>query len=224
MRLILIVSLFLVGTLAGCEAGAGSLDSTPEARISSAGSSTENSPAREKSPENGEPSAEKTPEGKKAPVIDSIYTDLAENKCKNMDSSVEEEWSIQDCGGIEGYRLVVSEGDLRQTIDIIYPGGKEQKLDLWRVVSSGFSAVGDKAEWRVRKKDGKVTPFALIVRYNVSEDPEDSAKITSYLTVSKITAERACVTDIVRPIRNANQKARDLALGAEQRPCLEDKR
>ncbi|NNE65871.1 MAG: hypothetical protein HKN33_04835 [Pyrinomonadaceae bacterium] len=152
--------------------------------------------------------------------VDSTYTELAEDACEDADSDKDEEWTVQKCKGILGYELIVSEGDLRQTIDVVSPAGKKSELDLWNVVSNGFSTVGDKAEWRVTKKNGKSEPFALIVRYNVNEDPDNTEKITSYLTVSKITATGACVTDIVKPSKKANEIARTLADSARKKPCL----
>jgi len=152
--------------------------------------------------------------------VDSVYTDLDAEKCRTVEVNEDEEWSVQKCEGAFGYTLEVTEGDLRQTIVVIDANGKRHDLELWSVVSSGFSYVGKKAEWRFRTSGGRRQPFALIVRYDVSEDPSNPEKTTSYLTVSKITDEAICVTDIVKPVKDANVKARDLALDAQQRPCL----
>jgi len=161
------------------------------------------------------------PVDKNAPSgFESVYTDLAENKCTNLDSNEDEAWSVQSCPGFGGYGLIGKEGDLRQTIDVVAPDKTEHELELWSVVSSGFSMVGDKAEWRFRKVNGKNEPFALIIRYKVSENPEDANEVTSYLTVSKLTPTEICVTDIVKPVANANQIARDLADRSAKKPCL----
>lgn len=166
------------------------------------------------------PEAAATPEVA-GPKIDSVYTDLAPSKCKQLELNEEEGgWSVQRCKGAFGYDLIVSEGDIRQTIDVVDPKGKKHELNLWNVVSGGFSSVGEKAEWRFREEDGKKVPFALIVRFNASEDPSNPGKNTSYLTVSKITEGEICVTDVVKPIRNANVKARELAVEAPTKPCL----
>lgn len=156
---------------------------------------------------------------KKKSDIDSIYTDLAAAKCKTLDSNEEEQWISQECPGVGGYKIEVTEGDLRQTINLISPGGTKLDLNFQQTVSSGFSELGEKAEWRVKNVDGKPRPFALIVRFNVSEDPEDSSKLTSYLIVSKITGDSACVTDVVKPVNNANEKARQLADDSGDKAC-----
>ncbi len=99
------------------------------------------------------------------------------------------------------------------------PNKKKYELNLWTVVSSSFSSIGEKAEWRVTKKNNKDVPLALIVRFNASENPEDSSKITSYLVVSKITDKQICVTDVVKPGSDANEKARQLADAVADKPC-----
>ena len=145
----------------------------------------------------------------------SVYTDLSDAKCKTLESNPDEGGSyLGECAGIGGYKLHVVEGDLRQTINVIAPPGKKFELNLWGFFG-GFSSVGGKAEWR---RKGKV-PVALIVRYNVSENPEDSTKITSYLMVSKITPEAVCVTAVIKPGRGQNTEARKMADLASRLPC-----
>ena len=84
-----------------------------------------------------------------------------------------------------------------------------------------FSTLGEKAEWRVKKSDGKEKPFALIVRFNVSENPDKPEKNTSYLVVVKISGESSCITDVVKPMAEAQSKKRvDLAdCFGEKKPC-----
>lgn len=151
----------------------------------------------------------------------SVYTNLGEKSCKTIESDSSEGGSyVGLCGGVGGYKLQVEEGDLRQNIQVITPAGKKHSLDLWTVVGSSFSSLGDKAEWRVRTQKGKVVPVALIIRYNLS-NPEDSTKITSYLAVTKITASKICVTDKIAPGANANVAARTAADNSADKPCLE---
>src|SRR5687767_2833107 len=114
----------------------------------------------------------------------SIYTGLGEKSCKTIKADASEAGSyVGICGGVGGYKLQVEEGDLRQNIQIITPAGQKHSLDLWSVVGSSFSSLGEKAEWRVRTQRGKVVPVALIVRYNLSSS-DDSTMITSYLAVA----------------------------------------
>ena len=148
--------------------------------------------------------------------ITSVYTSLS--NCRLV--KVQGDSSKQACAGVGGYNLQLLYGDARETITVIDAEGKKHPLDLWSVVSSGFSSVGQKAEWRVTRKNGKVVPIALIVRFNASENPDDSSKITSYLAVAKITGKEICVTDKIQPGATSNVEARKAADESANKPCL----
>jgi hypothetical protein len=152
----------------------------------------------------------------------SAYTNLGAKTCRTIKADSSEAGSyVGICTGVGGYKLQVEEGDLRQNIQVITPAGQKHSLDLWIVVGSSFSSLGEKAEWRVRTQRGKSVPVALIVRYNLS-NPEDSTKITSYLAVAKITASKICVTDKIAPGPDANVAARTAADKSADKPCLEN--
>ncbi len=70
------------------------------------------------------------------------------------------------------------------------------------------------------KQNGKLSPVALIIRYNANENPEQPNKLTSYLAVTKITPTEICVTDKILPGPRANEDARRAADAqpAERRP------
>src|SRR5712691_8128313 len=151
-----------------------------------------------------------------ADPITSVYTSLS--NCRLV--RVQGDSSKQVCAGIGGYNLQLLYGDARETITVIDAEGKKHPLDLWSVVSSGFSSVGQKAEWRVTRKNGKTVPIALIVRFNASENAEDSSKITSYLAVAKITRKEICVTDRIHPGPTSKIEARKAADESMNKPCL----
>ncbi|GGJ48506.1 hypothetical protein [Deinococcus roseus] len=149
--------------------------------------------------------------------LSSVYTSLNSKDCKTLEQETEEgEFIHQLCPGVGKYRLDFTEGDLRSNVKVQHPSGQLSDLDLIAKVSSGFSSVGPKAEWRMKKG----IPVALILRYNASENPEDGSIITSYLVVSKITSTSACVVGILKPQQNQNVLARKLADQAQQKPCL----
>jgi hypothetical protein len=152
----------------------------------------------------------------RAPPADSVYTDLAAARCKTVEVTEETGGSVQKCSGVGGYGLLVEDDDARQSVTVVTPDGKKHPLNYWQVITSGFSSLGEKAEWRVEKKDGKVRPYALIVRVNASEDPEKPDKKTSYLAVAKLTADAVCVTDKVK----TNEEARQAADASADKPCL----
>ena len=151
----------------------------------------------------------------------SVYTPLGDKDCRKIKSAEAGDDGYEGrCPGTAGYSLLLSEGDLRQNITIITPKGTQHSLDLWSVISGGFSSVGPKAEWRLASQNRKLVPVALIIRYNASEDPESPNKITSYLAVAKITATEICVTDKISPGPKANEDARRAADAASTKPCL----
>ena len=146
----------------------------------------------------------------------SRYTDLSSKACKELKSTDEEGTSYEgECPGLSGYKLRLLEGDLRQSVDVITPARKTHQLAFWNI-SSAFSHIGDKAEWRM---SGKI-PIALIFRFNASEDPENAEKHTSYLVVAKVSKDEICVTDVIKPGRNQNLDARKAADTSATRPCL----
>ena len=151
----------------------------------------------------------------------SVYTPLGDKECKTIKSAeAGDEGYEARCRGTAGYTLLLSEGDLRQNIVVITPQGKEHSLELWSVVSSGFSSVGPKAEWRIATQTKK--PVALILRYNANEDATQPNKLLSYLVVTKITATEICVIDKISPSPTANEDARRAADAASTKSCLKN--
>ncbi|MET0647872.1 MAG: hypothetical protein ABW208_14750 [Pyrinomonadaceae bacterium] len=151
------------------------------------------------------------------PAAESVYTDLAPARCKTIEVTEESGGSVQKCPGVAGHVLLVEDDDLRQSVTVVTPDGKKHPLNYWHVITTAFSSLGEKAEWRVEKKGGKVKPYALIVRVNASENPEAPERKTSYLAVAKITAAKVCVTDKVK----TNEEARAAADASAGKPCLE---
>ena len=144
----------------------------------------------------------------------SVYTDLAGDKCKttDVDNGMPGNYS-GNCAGIGGYDLEVYLDDERNSIGVVLPSKETVGLDFWNYFGN-FSALGEKAEWRMKGKKA----VALIVRLNVS-DQGDEKPPTSYLIVSKISSTTACVTDIVKPSKNQNAQAQRLADKASTKPC-----
>lgn len=146
----------------------------------------------------------------------SLYTSLEAKQCRTIKTETTGAGDYEGrCRGVYGYSLLLLEGDLRQNVIVVTPKGARHSLDLWDVVSGGFSYVGPRAEWRIKK-----SPVALILRYNASEDPEHPNRKTSYLVVVKITRDEICVTDKISGGAKANTAARSAADNAATKPCL----
>ena len=153
-----------------------------------------------------------------AQSVQSVYTELSGKRCRTLErDDASAGYLKEQCAGIAGYKVRVISQDDRQTLAIVKPDGSEHELDLGYIGGGGFSSLGEKAEWRVRKQNGKLVPVALIVRFNVNVGGEE--KITSYLAVSKITPRSICYIEAIDPGPNANEKARALADSSADKPC-----
>lgn len=151
----------------------------------------------------------------------SVYTSLEAKQCRTIKIETTGAGDYEGrCRGVAGYSLTLLEGDLRQNIIVNTPKRTKHSLDLWDVISGGFSSVGPKAEWRMATNNGKQSPVALIIRYNASENPDNPDQRISYLAVAKITPAEICITDKISPSANANTEARSAADSAATRPCL----
>ena len=153
--------------------------------------------------------------------ITSIYTDLSGDRCKTIKKDEETGSSVRDCPGVAGFRLLVADDDSSMSVSVVTTDNKEHALDYWNIVTRSFSSLGEKAEWRVVKLEGKIRPIALIVRVDSSEQENlDSPKKISYLAVAKITSEEICVTDKIGPTVDANEQARQAADNSADKVCL----
>lgn len=154
------------------------------------------------------PSVTPTPEPSAANGRIFTYTSL--EGCKELESNPEEAgYYLSECKGEGGYKLQVTESDLRQSITLIAPGGAETSLDLASITGGGFSNLGKNIEWRGALKDGVFAPDALILRHEVVTDPEGKHTV-SYLVAIKL-APTPCAIGKVEPGPEQNEQARALA-------------
>ena len=146
----------------------------------------------------------------------STYTSIDEKDCMTLDS--DDLGSIQECEPFGNIGVKVIEGDTRQGITLTHQN-REYILNFQSIVKVGFSTLGSKLEWRYEKGKPK-TVKGMIVRLDVNEDPENLDKITSYLIVSKITADNICVVGKILPQLNQEELARAMLDAKEELPCL----
>jgi hypothetical protein len=155
--------------------------------------------------------------------VQSVYTKLNGKQCKVIEEDEESAgYMLERCPGVAGYKLHVSSQDLRQGVSVIKPDGTEHELNLGNIGGGGFSFIGDRAEWRVRREKGKLVPIALILRITVTHyGGAENSKDIPYLTVTKITPQKICLLEPEPAGRNANVKARRLADNSADKPCYE---
>lgn len=152
-----------------------------------------------------------------AQEIRSQYTGVSEKKCRTL----EEEpgmYILLECAGAGGYKLKLADVDLRQNLAVVTPAGKEYDLDF---NTEYFSYVSGKAEWRVKKANGKTVPAALVIRFYTQENPRNDLDVTAYFLAVKITADEICGVDVIKAsAARAHQKARQSADASSGKPCL----
>ncbi len=154
-----------------------------------------------------------------AAAVRSVYTPLEGAPCRLVERDEESGATTHRCPGTAGYALLVHDFDARMTVDLVAPGGRTHRLRYSGVITSAFSSLGPRAEWRMRG----ATPVALIVRVNAFENPDTPDRATSYLAVARMGAREACVTDRIPPTTpNANEAARQAADRSAARPCMRD--
>jgi hypothetical protein len=156
-----------------------------------------------------------------AAQVSSVYTDLSGKNCKLIEMDKETGNSVRMCPGVGGFRLSVAEDDACMSVSVMSPDHMEHPLDYWNIITRSFSSLGKKAEWRIAKHRGKITPIALIVRVNTFEQEESEyPKKKSYLAVAKISPEEICVTDKIRSSMGANEEARRAADSSGKKECI----
>ena len=121
------------------------------------------------------------------------------------------------CPGLGGYRLRLTESDLRQNLAIVAADGGETDLALGRIGGGGFSSLGRRGEWRGAAEGASFAPDAFIVRFQVAEEPYPAPE-TSYLLAVRLTPA-PCVVGRIAPGPGQNEAAR--AAADEPGPCIE---
>lgn len=140
----------------------------------------------------------------------SAYTKYDLKTCRVIEKGNPEEeyagaWGCKGYKGRPEYEVVFSEGDLRSLLSFGRNAGNhcaaQQSLP-------GFNSTGDTVEWRLR--NGR--PFATIVRWKASYDPEDSSKTHDWLVITRLEADNSChMAYVDGTLAGANEKARDIA-------------
>ncbi|MBI4237027.1 MAG: hypothetical protein HY696_01250 [Deltaproteobacteria bacterium] len=156
-----------------------------------------------------------------AAATESRYTPLGREGCKLIQEGMKPgegppdyiEWR---CAGVGGYAVKIVHADERGYLTLIDPKGKSHELPLMHVVGGGFSAIGEKAEWRLM--GSPPAPRALIFRMNVHQT--ESEQWISSLLVTKLTVDKVCVVAVIPPGPQQNEQARAAADTAAPKPCL----
>jgi hypothetical protein len=142
-------------------------------------------------------------------VTHSQFTSIDPQKCQLLEENVEEGgWSRRLCEGLAGYRLELTDSDLRQDIIVIPASGRRTELGLTEIVAKGaFNALGKTAEWR---GTDPASQDALIVRLGVAADAEGRKPDVSNLIVARLKPT-VCIVAVVPPGPGQNERAQTVA-------------
>ncbi len=163
------------------------------------------------------------PDSLAADGLRSVYTSIAPEACTTVKVDLESAGSEQECPGVGGYELRVLDSDARMSVTVRAPDGAEHPLNLWSTITSAFSSLGDRVEWRVRGAEGRVVPVALVVEVLANEEPERPEAQTLYRAVARVGPDGSCVTDRLGSDVSHAEVLR-AADAAPDRPCIDPRR
>ena len=142
--------------------------------------------------------------------IVSVYTRLDLDKCRHKAGTMEEDYGAWNCRGLNGIPVRVIAGDQRSYVSYGRNAGNE--LAAKQTLAS-FNGEGKAIEWRaVRASDGKLKPFATIMRWSTTVSDEDKTVRGQVLVVTRL-GPPACHVGYVdgRANSDANTLAQNIA-------------
>jgi hypothetical protein len=160
-----------------------------------------------------------------AEELDSAYTHFDARHCRHTPGTEEEDYGSWRCKGFAGIAVVLSAGDQRMTVSF---GPHAQDEPAAHETFGAFNDVYEGTiEWRLeRRPDGRMRPFATILRWNVRVDSDDGGHVRGrFLVVTRLGPGGVCrvgTVDATDP--GANEAARQMAdRHARTFRCGEDK-
>ncbi|WP_245320455.1 hypothetical protein [Bradyrhizobium lablabi] len=149
-----------------------------------------------------------------AQTFSSSYTSTAPKDCRTIGKPGAQDDSTQVCPGQSGLVVVISEGDLRQTVSV---GRTREAAAKEPAAESGFgpfNSTANTVEWRA--VDGK--PFAIIQRWLIADIDNPDKKTGNptskpMLAVTRLPPGPVCHVAYIdgQANRNANELARQAA-------------
>ena len=147
--------------------------------------------------------------------IISIYTSTAPKDCRVLRNGGENGGGMRACKGPHGLAVVVSEGDLRETVSAgrsVKVAENEPAAKTW---FGPFNSTTQTIEWRTTDRSKR--PFAMIQRWHIA-DIEDEGKdgrpnTNQLLVVTRMPPGKVCHVGYVDVLANpdANELARKAA-------------
>jgi hypothetical protein len=152
----------------------------------------------------------------------SIYKKFNESNCRYIgETSIND---IFECSsGIPGYKVTLVRGG-EEDLGIEAPSGRNFALNTKSAISQYYPgkidsinlAKGGTAEYRTNNRLYRSRTGGLIYRVNI----KNNGRTYSNLVVVKLSPTRVCITNVVKPMKDQNVRARQLAERAVSAPCL----
>jgi hypothetical protein len=144
--------------------------------------------------------------------IESAYTTFDSSKCRHTRGRDVEDYGSWLCPGLKGIAVRLAAGDQRMYVSFGRNAAREPAASE---TIRGFNDVyKGTIEWRLeRKPDGKLVPFATILRWNFMTSPDDRNASGRKLVVTRLGPGAVCHVGYVdaRANPDANDLARKLA-------------
>jgi len=121
-----------------------------------------------------------------AQSIISTYTPLDLDKCRHTRGKDVEDYGAWQCTGFQGIGVHVTAGDMRMYVSY----GRDAKNEpAARETLASFHGEGTTIEWRSeRAADGKLKPFATILRFRTTVADGDKTATGQVLVVTRLPA------------------------------------
>jgi hypothetical protein len=158
-----------------------------------------------------------------ADEIVSVYTQLDLDKCRHKAGTAEEDYGEWRCQGFGGIPVHVSAGDQRSYVSY---GRNAANEPASKQTLASFNGEGKTIEWRaVRGADGKLKPFATIMRWSTTKSDETGTMRGQVLVVTRLGSPVCHVGYVdgrANPDANAlaqalaDQRARDFKCGVDK--------
>jgi hypothetical protein len=135
-----------------------------------------------------------------ASPLKSLYTTIAVKECRRISSHADgHAWR---CRGLDGYPVYFAEGDLR-TFVAVGPKAEstraaEQTLGPFNSLFPNKKSRRSTLEWRFVRQDGRVVPYATILRYFTSNETGKG----QVLIVSKVVGNDVCHVAYIDALAN----------------------
>ena len=140
-----------------------------------------------------------------AQTVASAYTTLNLDKCRHKPGKEEEDYGEWRCQGFGGIAVHVTAGDQRTYVSY---GRNAANEPAARQTLAAFNGEGGTIEWRaVRGADGKLKPYATIMRWSVTKSSEDPPVRGQVLVVTRLAPGAVCHVGYVDARANADANA-----------------